>query len=117
YAIRDDLDAAWAAQRVALARGRRPLLLLLDPGGVPLTRHRGAAMATPPFLDLAVGLAAAVRQMHERGVIHKDLKPAHILVEEGGGRVWLTGFGHATSNPREHRASLASDVIEGTFAY
>src|SRR5215510_1439649 len=36
-----------------------------------------------------------VRSVHARGLIHKDLKPSHILVKGETGQVWLTGFGLA----------------------
>src|SRR5580658_1835099 len=39
YALASDLDAAWAAQPLALTRHQgRPILLLKDPGGRPLDR-------------------------------------------------------------------------------
>jgi len=55
--------------------------------------------------------------MHERGLIHKDIKPANILVDAAGGRVWLTGFGIASRLPREHQAPAPPEVIAGTLAY
>jgi serine/threonine protein kinase len=47
--------------------------------------------------------------VHERGLIHKDIKPANVLVDAASGRVWLTGFGIArgccasTRLPRRRR--------------
>jgi serine/threonine protein kinase len=45
------------------------------------------------FLRFAVGLAGALGKLHQQGLIHKDIKPANILVDSASGAVWLTGFG------------------------
>ena len=52
-----------------------------------------------------------------RGLIHKDIKPANILVDAASGGVWLTGFGIASRLPRERQAPAPPEVIAGTLAY
>jgi PAS domain S-box-containing protein len=118
YALRADLDASWAAPPVDLIRreGRR-MLVLEDPGGEPLERLLGRPLEVAQFLRIAVPLAAAIGQMHARGLIHKDLKPANILADIERGGVWLTGFGIASRLPREHQAVAPPEVIAGTLAY
>ncbi|MGW6889239.1 protein kinase domain-containing protein [Streptomyces chartreusis] len=48
---------------------------------------------------IGMGLVAALRQVHDRGVLHRDIKPGNVLVEtdvrRGRGRVVLTDFGIA----------------------
>ena len=66
---------------------------------------------------LAMRLAAALGQLHARGLIHKDLKPAHLLVELRGRQVRLTGFGIASRLPREQQAPAPPEIIAGTLAY
>jgi len=44
------------------------------------------------FLRFAVGLATALGKLHEQGLIHKDIKPAHILVDSASGAVWFDWF-------------------------
>ena len=55
--------------------------------------------------------------MHERGLIHKNIKPSNILVHWATSRVWLTGFGIASRLLREHSAPAPPEVIAGTLAY
>src|ERR1700743_1461579 len=118
YALKGELDADWAARPVALARHNgRMTLVLEDSRGTPLDQLLARPLDVPQFLRIAIPLAGALRQVHERGLIHKDIKPANILVHAAGGRVWLTGFGIASRLPREHQAPAPPEVIAGTLAY
>ena len=53
YALRAALDPAWAVR--------------------PLARLLGSPLAVPQCLRVAIGLAAALGQLHGRGLIHKGL--------------------------------------------
>jgi hypothetical protein len=90
---------------------------LEDPGGAPVDRLLGRPLDVSHFLRIAIPLAAALRQVYERGLIHKDIKPANILVDEASGSVWLTGFGIASRLPRERQAPAPPESIAGTLAY
>jgi PAS domain S-box-containing protein len=118
YALKGELDADWAVRPVALTRyNDRMALVLEDPGGAPLDRLLGRPLDVSHFLRIAIPLAGALRRVHERGLIHKDIKPANILVDAASGGVWLTGFGIASRLPREHQAPAPPEVIAGTLAY
>src|SRR6202040_3046983 len=118
YALKAELDADWAARPVALTHHNdRMTLVLEDPGGAPLDRLLGRPLHVSHFLRIAIPLAGALRHVHERGLIHKDIKPANILVGAANGGVWLTGFGIASRLPREHQAPAPPEVIAGTLAY
>ncbi|MDB5458520.1 MAG: protein kinase, partial [Caulobacteraceae bacterium] len=110
YGLKDELEGGWAARPLELVRVRgRTLLVLEDPRGVPLAQLVGRPMETGRFLRLAIGLAEAVGKAHQRGLIHKDIRPANVLADETDGGVHLTGFGHASRLPRE-RAPEQTDV-------
>jgi hypothetical protein len=93
------------------------MLILQDPGGEPLDRLLGQPMELSRFLLLACGLAAALGKLHQQGLIHKDIKPANILVDSAIGSVWLTGFGIASRLPRERRPAEPPATVAGTLAY
>jgi serine/threonine protein kinase len=118
YGLRAELDSDWAARPLTLApREGRPMLILEDPGGEPLDRLLGEPMELSRFLRFAVGLAAALGKLHQQGLIHKDIKPANILVNSATGAIRLTGFGIASRLPRERQSPEPPEVIAGTLAY
>jgi PAS domain S-box-containing protein len=118
FGLKDELEGAWAVRPLELLReSRRPLLVLDDPGGEPLDGLLGTPMEIEDFLQIAIGTAEALGKLHQRGLVHKDLKPAHILVNCADDRVRLTGFGIASRLPRERQAPEPPESISGTLAY
>ena len=117
FELKDELDGAWALRPRELVREGGGTLVLEDPGGEPLERLVGAPMAVGRALHLAVGIAAALRKLHQRGLVHKDLKPAHILVNCTDGQPRLTGFGIASQLRRERQAPEPPETLAGTLAY
>jgi PAS domain S-box-containing protein len=118
YALRTRLDPAWAILPLALVRDDgRTALVLEDPGGEPLSGLLKGPLELTLFLRIAVGLTAALVGLHGRGLIHKDIKPANVMVDPMIHRVWLTGFGIASALPLERQAPEPPETIAGTLAY
>ena len=78
------------------------MLVLEDPGGEPLHRLLGAPMEVGRFLRLAIGIAMALGKLHQRGLVHKDIKPANILVNVRPAK-------RGSPGSASHRAFPASD--------
>jgi PAS domain S-box-containing protein len=85
--------------------------------GEPLNGLLGAPMELGCFLRLAIGIATTVGRLHRRGIVHKDLKPANILVNCADGEVRLTGLGIAKRLSRERQQLEPPETIAGTLAY
>jgi serine/threonine protein kinase len=87
------------------------MLVFEDAGGEPLQR----LLLDPPmevgrFLRRAIGIAMALGKPHERGLVHKDIKPVNILVNGATGDARLTGSTlHLASPASDRRASLPLD--------
>lgn len=65
---------------------------------------------------LIVRMARALEFAHERGVLHRDVKPGNILFDEAG-RAYLADFGLAKQlGPEAHSLTLAAEVL-GTPEY
>jgi PAS domain S-box-containing protein len=69
------------------------------------------------FLQFAIAIAAALDKLHQRGLVHKDIKPANILSAVASGEARLTGFGIASRLARERQSPHPPETIAGTLAY
>ena len=118
YELAEYLDRTWALHPLELVHENgQTTLILEDPGGELLSQLLGTPMEVERFLRFAIGITAAVSKMHQRGLVHKDIKPANILLDPVTEQVWLTGFGIASRLRRERQAPEPPEFIAGTLAY
>lgn len=109
YSLKNELDSDWAVRPLDLSeRGDQMTLVLEDPGGQTLDGFLAGAMEMSQFFGFAVGLAMALSGLHERKLIHKDVKPTNVLVNSATGQVRLMGFGSASRLRREQQAPRIS---------
>ena len=88
--------------------------------GPPITDYaRAQQLPTAARVRLFVKLAEAVQHAHERGVIHRDLKPGNVLVAENGQpKVLDFGIARATgADVRRMTIQTAHGQLMGTLAY
>jgi PAS domain S-box-containing protein len=121
YSLAPELDTTWAVKPLALTLHEgHTILLLQDPGGEPLDRilerGHGLPLDITRVLRIAIGLAKALGQVHRHDLIHKDIKPANVFVDDAD-NVWLTGFGIASKLPHERQSPVPPEIIAGTLAY
>jgi PAS domain S-box-containing protein len=132
YSLKEELHLNWAARPLAIEKyWGRSVLVLEDPGGLPLESacgrfglaaaaahgREGSGSELVFFLRAAISLADAIDHLHRKGVIHKDIKPANVLVNSGTAQCWLKGFGIASRVPREQQSPEPPEFVAGTLAY
>lgn len=76
-----------------LADGRDYLAMEFLAGG-DLARHKGEVFAPERALHIVRQVASGLAVVHDKGLVHRDVKPANILFREDGTAV-LTDFGVA----------------------
>jgi predicted ATPase/signal transduction histidine kinase/tRNA A-37 threonylcarbamoyl transferase component Bud32 len=112
------LDVETVVRPLALETYEGRLALVMeDCGAEPLDRRLGAPMQIGRFLELAIRIAGAVADLHQQGVVHKDLKPANLLVHPTTGEVRIADLGLASRLPREPQAAQPARLVEGSLPY
>ncbi len=102
------------------------LVLELIEGESLERRLQRGAIPVPEALDIARQIAQALEAAHDAGIIHRDVKPANVLLTpEGGVKVLDFGIakstapdGAANAAPTDHVTSLTIDgTLMGTPPY
>ena len=87
-----------------------------------LVRDRYPAGLPPQFAaEIVTAVADALDYAHERGLLHRDVKPANILLSESGGssqrrRILLSDFGIARQMD-DNSVLTATNMTVGSLAY
>jgi eukaryotic-like serine/threonine-protein kinase len=97
-------------------RGQTVLVMELVEGAGLDVLIAGRSLDWKEARRIGAPVAAALAHAHARGVVHRDLTPANILVEQASGRVVVTDFGLARL-ARSSRSAPISGVLAGTPEY
>ncbi len=93
---------------VGEVRGTAYLVMELVEGETLAARMARRSMSGSEVLDVGQGVARVLDAIHRRGLVHRDLSPRNIVVEEGGElRVVDFGFATFTHSPRDTGATEA----------
>ncbi|WP_199725814.1 serine/threonine-protein kinase [Nocardiopsis sp. Huas11] len=90
---------------------------LLDGESLRDLLHRSGPLPEREVERIARPLLDALRAAHRSGVIHRDVKPANIMLADGGARPVLTDFGIANLADGGATALTGTGTILGTAAY
>ena len=120
YEIVKNLGIPGVVKALGLATYNNGIALILeDFGGISLERAiaSGKKIELPRFLHLAIQLADAVAQLHQKNIIHKDIKPDNIVINSETNQIKIIDFGIATRLSKETERISNPNLLEGTLAY
>ncbi|MEH2025994.1 trifunctional serine/threonine-protein kinase/ATP-binding protein/sensor histidine kinase [Nostoc sp.] len=123
YTIAKNLNSSAIVQTYSLEAYQNGYALLMeDFGGVSLKDYF-TDYQTPDigslqeFLQIAIALCNALDILIRNRIIHKDIKPANILINPETKEVKLIDFSIASLLPRETQILMSPNVLEGTLGY
>jgi predicted ATPase/signal transduction histidine kinase len=127
YTIAKNLNIAGIIKTYSLENYQNSYALVMeDFGGISLEaeiRKWGdggmgkSAEGLGEFFHIAIQIVAALAGLYQHRVIHKDIKPANILINPQTKEVKLIDFSIASLLPRETQNLTNPNVLEGTLAY
>ncbi|NEU78409.1 AAA family ATPase [Nostoc sp. UIC10630] len=97
-------------------------LVMEDFGGISLKDYLTSVetryiASLQEFLQVAIALCNTLDILIRHRVIHKDIKPANILINPQTKEVKLIDFSIASLLPRETQILMSPNVLEGTLGY
>lgn len=119
YTIAKNLDFSGIVQLYNLESYRNGYALVMeDFGGISLEDWiQGNSLDVGEFLLIAEKIVSTLEQLHRQYIIHKDIKPANILINPNTLEIKFIDFSLASLLPRETQEIQNPHVLEGTLAY
>ena len=119
YAITQNLDVPGIVQPLDLEPiGNSYALIMEDCGSISLQQYcQQQQLSLGDVLNIALQLATILHNLHQQRVIHKDIKPANILIHPESKQVKLIDFSIASLLPKETQEIQNPNVLEGTLTY
>ena len=127
YTIAKNLDLPSIIKPLSLeVYGNSYAIVMEDFGGISLSTYlkietdknqSSNSLSLKQFLNLALQLSDVLDYLYQNRVIHKDIKPANILINPETKQIKLIDFSIASLLPRETQEIQNANALEGTLAY
>jgi PAS domain S-box-containing protein len=119
YTVTKNLSIPGIVQPLSLeSLGNSYALVMEDLGSISLGEYlQQQPLSLTETLAIAIQLAEILHHLHQHRVIHKDIKPANILIHPDSKQVQLIDFSIASLLPKETQTIQSPNVLEGTLAY
>ncbi|KQL46794.1 serine/threonine protein kinase [Brevibacillus choshinensis] len=119
YRILESIQSEAVEAIVELVHNDRETLLITeDHGGLPLSLlMKMRELSIREILTIALGVAHAMKKVHQSRVVHKDINPANILVHPDTFDVKLINFGLSTRLYQEYQSAMNPKEWQGNLRY
>ena len=119
YTITKNLDLAGIVPPLSLeSYGNGFVLVMPDDRSMALSEYIALhSLNLAECLAIAIQLAEILHDLHQQRVIHKDIKPANILLHPESKQIKLIDFSLASLLPKETAEIVSPNILEGTLAY
>jgi predicted ATPase/signal transduction histidine kinase/tRNA A-37 threonylcarbamoyl transferase component Bud32 len=124
YTIIKNLDIRGIVKPYSLEQyGSSYFLVMKDDGSISLSSYinqnasKSKSISLEEFFSIAITITTILGELHRQRIIHKDIKPANILIHPQTKQVKLIDFSIASLLPRETQHLQNPHVLEGTLAY
>lgn len=127
YTIAKNLDFPSIIKPLTLEIYRHSYALVMeDFGGISLANYlqSGTDKNSPSkplplgeFLEIAIQITQTLHYLYQNRVIHKDIKPANILIHPQTKKIKLIDFSIASLLAKETQDVENANALEGTLAY
>ena len=120
YTIAKNLNSPLIIQTYSLQAYQNGYALVMeDFGGISLKEWgtEESLRNLTEFFQIAIALCNTLDVLYQERIIHKDIKPANILINPETKQVKLIDFSIASLLPRETQTLVNLNVLEGTLAY
>ncbi|MBW4513361.1 MAG: AAA family ATPase [Scytonematopsis contorta HA4267-MV1] len=119
YTISKNLNLDGIACPLSLEAYRNSYILVMEDRGEMSLREyiQTTTLSLVEFLTIATQLTDILHNLRQNRVIHKDIKPANILIHPQTKQVKLIDFSIASLLPKETQEIKSLNILEGTLAY
>ncbi|GJD16423.1 multi-sensor signal transduction multi-kinase [Rivularia sp. IAM M-261] len=119
YTITKNLDNEGIVRTYSLENYQNSYALVMeDFGGISLKEYTSATpINLADFFPIALQIVTILNNLYHYKIIHKDIKPANILINPATKQVKLIDFSIASLLSRETQTPSCPNVLEGTLAY